>query len=168
MRRNSTRTQSKLRKWCFQMQCGAAHNYNHAFDTRVGRVENRRCPQLPPIIPQSSKPLEYPSNCTSMPSVTRVWLAKTQQILSANTQGTIIKENQAPCLSAGQDSWRKSSMTQAFGQTFFVSSIYTKYIFNFWPLTAAAGPKRPVLLRLAWDEHDRPKRFIRPHRLGGT
>ena len=32
--------------------------------TRVGRVEKRRCPQLPPIMPQSSSPTEKPSSCT--------------------------------------------------------------------------------------------------------
>lgn len=31
--------------------------------TRLGRVENRRWPQLPPIMPQSSSPMEKPSSC---------------------------------------------------------------------------------------------------------
>eukprot|EP00961_Rhodomonas_salina_P110256 1483944-Rhodomonas_salina.2 len=32
--------------------------------TRLGLVEKRRWPQLPPIMPQSSSPVEKPSSCT--------------------------------------------------------------------------------------------------------
>ena len=50
-------TRRHIRTYAHASQCDTAL-------TRVGRVEKRRCPQLPPIMPQSSSPTEKPSSCT--------------------------------------------------------------------------------------------------------